>query len=397
MSFALALLLLYAVAAEAAEYGPGVTDTEIKIGQTMPYSGPASAYAVVGHVEQAYFDMVNAKGGVNGRKVKLISLDDGYSPPKTVEQTRKLVEQDEVLAVIGSLGTATNSAVQKYLNAKKVPQLLISTGATKWNDPKQFPYTTPMVPSYQMEGRIFARYLLKNRPDAKLALFYQNDDAGKDYIKGVKDGLGEKASKIIIAEANYLTTDPTIDSQIVTLKSSGADTLFTMASPKFAAQAIRKVAELGWKPLNYVTNVSSSIKGVLEPAGLENSVGLMTALVQKDPVDTRWDNDEDMKEFRAFLKEWYPKGDLRDRNNVGGYLTATITVNILQACGNDLTRECVLKRATNLVGAKIPLLLPGIELGFTPDNYAPFTKMQIARFDGTNWVSDGQPISADDD
>jgi ABC-type branched-subunit amino acid transport system substrate-binding protein len=394
IGLAFAALIAICIPAGAAEYGPGVTDSEIKLGQTMPYSGPASAYSTLAHIEEAYFGMINAKGGVNGRKIKMISLDDAYSPPKTVEQTRKLVEQDEVLAIVGSLGTATNSAVQKYLNSRKIPQILISTGATRWNDPKNFPYTTQMVPSYQMEGQIFAKYLLKNKPSAKLAVFYQNDDAGKDYLKGLKDGLGSKAATIIVAEASYLTTDPTVDSQIVALKASGADTLFTMASPKFGAQAIRKVAELGWKPLNYVVNVASSIKGVLEPAGLENSTGLITALVQKDPADPRWDNDKDVQDFRVFLKEWYPKGDIKDRNNVGGYITALITVKVLERCGNDLTRENVLKHATNLVGFKVPLLLPGIELNFRPDNYTPFTQMQISRFDGTTWVPEGPVISA---
>lgn len=383
-------------AAIAGNYGPGVTDTEIKIGQTMPYSGPASAYGTQGRIEEAYFNMINAKGGVNGRKIKMISLDDAYSPAKTVEQTRRLVEQDEVLAIVGTIGTPTNSATQKYLNAKKVPQIFISTGAAKWDDPKNFPYTTQLYPPYQMEGRIFAQYLLKNKPDAKLGVFSQNDDAGKDYVKGLKDGLGDKAAKMIVKEVTYETSDPTVDSQIVTLKASGADTLYTMATPKFGAQAIRKVAELGWKPLNFVVSVSSSIKGVLEPAGLEHSKGLLTALAFKTPTDPRWQNEKDIQEFQAFLKEWYPKGDIADGSNVTGYISAFMTVKVLQMCGDDLTRENLLKQATNLKVVQAPLLLPGITINTRPDRYAPYTQMQIARFDGTSWVPEGPVLSTAD-
>jgi ABC-type branched-subunit amino acid transport system substrate-binding protein len=381
--------------ARAADYGPGVTDTEIKIGQTMPYSGPASAYGTQGKVEEAYYDMVNAKGGVNGRKIKMISLDDAYSPPKTVEQTRKLVEQEEVLAIIGTIGTPTNSATQKYLNSKKVPQIFISTGAAKWDDPKHFPYTTQLYPPYQMEGQIFAKYILENKPDAKLGVFSQNDDAGKDYVKGLKDGLGDKASKIIVKEVTYETSDPTVDSQIVNLKASGADTVFTMATPKFGAQAIKKIAELGWKPLNFVVSVSSSIKGVLEPAGIENSKGLLTALAFKTPTDPRWKNEKDVQDYLAFLKQWYPKGDVADGSNVTGYISAFMTVKVLEMCGNDLTRDNLLKQATNLSKVVAPLLLPGIMVTTRPDHYAPYTQMQIARFDGTSWVPEGPIISTE--
>jgi ABC-type branched-subunit amino acid transport system substrate-binding protein len=381
--------------ARAADYGPGVTDTEIKIGQTMPYSGPASAYGTQGKVEEAYYDMVNAKGGVNGRKIKMISLDDAYSPPKTVEQTRKLVEQEEVLAIIGTIGTPTNSATQKYLNSKKVPQIFISTGAAKWDDPKNFPYTTQLYPPYQMEGQIFAKYILENKPDAKLGVFSQNDDAGKDYVKGLKDGLGDKASKIIVKEVTYETSDPTVDSQIVNLKASGADTVFTMATPKFGAQAIKKIAELGWKPLNFVVSVSSSIKGVLEPAGIENSRGLLTALAFKTPTDPRWKNEKDVQDYLAFLKEWYPKGDVADGSNVTGYISAFMTTRVLEMCGNDLTRDNLLKQATNLTKVSAPLLLPGITITTRPDRYAPYRQMQIARFDGTSWVPEGPIISTE--
>ncbi|MGN8545209.1 ABC transporter substrate-binding protein [Bradyrhizobium sp. 13971] len=377
------------------KYGPGVTDTEVKIGQTMPYSGPASAYGTQGRMEEAYYAMINAKGGVNGRKIKLISLDDAYSPPKTVEQTRRLVEQDEVLAIIGTIGTPTNSAIQKYLNQKKVPQIFISTGAAKWDDPKNFPWTTQLYPPYQMEGMIFAKYLLKNKPDAKLGVFSQNDDAGKDYVKGLKDGLGDKAKTMIVKEVTYEVSDPTVDLQIVSLKASGADTLFTMATPKFGAQAIRKVYELGWKPLNYVVSVSSSIKGVMEPAGIEASKGLLTALAFKTPTDPSWESATDVKEFKEFLAKWYPQGDIADGSNVTGYISAYMTVKIIEMCGDDLTRENLLKQATNLNKVVAPLLLPGIAISTRPDRYAPFTQMQIATFDGKSWVPQGETFNTD--
>ncbi|MGY2809421.1 MULTISPECIES: ABC transporter substrate-binding protein [unclassified Bradyrhizobium] len=377
------------------KYGPGVTDTEVKIGQTMPYSGPASAYGTQGRLEEAYYAMINAKGGVNGRKIKLISLDDAYSPPKTVEQTRRLVEQDEVLAIIGTIGTPTNSAIQKYLNQKKVPQIFISTGAAKWDDPKNFPWTTQLYPPYQMEGMIFAKYLLKNKPDAKLGVFSQNDDAGKDYVKGLKDGLGDKAKTMIVKEVTYEVSDPTVDSQIVSLKASGADTLFTMATPKFGAQAIRKVYELGWKPLNYVVSVSSSIKGVMEPAGIEASKGLLTALAFKTPTDPTWESAADVKEFKEFLAKWYPQGDIADGSNVTGYISAYMTVKVIEMCGDDLTRENLLKQATNLNKVVAPLLLPGIAISTRPDRYAPFTQMQIATFDGKSWVPQGETFNTD--
>jgi ABC-type branched-subunit amino acid transport system substrate-binding protein len=382
-------------AAAQKQYGPGVTDTEIKIGQTMPYSGPASAYGVLGQVELAYYEMVNAKGGVNGRKIKLISLDDAYSPPKTVEQTRKLVEQDEVLALFGSIGTPTNSAIHKYMNQKKVPQLFVSSGAAKWDDPKNFPWTTGLYPPYQMEGQVFAKYLLKNKPDAKLGVFSANDDAGKDYVKGLKDGLGDKAKTMIVKEVTYETSEPTVDSQIVALKASGADTLFTMATPKFGAQAIKKVYELGWKPTNFVVSVSSSIKGALEPAGLDASKGLLTALAAKTPTDPLFENDADVKEFKEFLTKWFPKGDIADGSVVTGYISAYMTVKVLEACGDNLTRENLMKQATSIPPTAAPLLLNGIKISTRPDRFAPYTQMQIARFDGKSWVPEGEIFNTD--
>ncbi|MGB3865061.1 MAG: ABC transporter substrate-binding protein [Xanthobacteraceae bacterium] len=393
-----AALLAASFSAHAAEkkYDPGVTDTEIKIGQTMPYSGPASAYGTVGRLETAYFAMINAQGGVNGRKINLISLDDSYSPPKAVEQTRRLVEQDEVLAIVGQLGTLTSAAVQKYLNLKKVPQILITSGAAKWDDPKNYPYSTFLYSPYRLEGQIFARYLLNNRPDARLGVFSQNDDAGRDYVNGLKDGLGDKAAKLIVKELTYETTDATIDSQIVSLKSAGVDTLFVMTTPKFGAQAIRKIAELGWKPLTYLSAVSTSLKTVLEPAGLENSKGLITALAVKRPDDPRWESAKDVQDYKAFLKQWYPSGNLADSSNIAGYMAAFVTVEILKRCGDELTRENLLKQATNLTDLSVPLLLPGITLTTTPTRYTPFRQMQIARFDGTTWVPEGPLISAND-
>jgi branched-chain amino acid transport system substrate-binding protein len=385
---------LSSVNAEEKKYGPGVTDTEIKIGQTMAYSGPASAYGTVGRLETAYFEMINASGGVKGRKINLISLDDAYSPPKTVEQTRRLVEQEEVLAIVGQLGTLTSSAVQKYLNLKKVPQILITSGAAKWDDPKAFPYSTFLYSPYRLEGLIFAQYLRKNKPDARLGVFSQNDDAGRDYVRGLKDGLGDKASTFIVKELTYETTDSVIDSQVVTLKAAGADTLFLMTTPKFGAQAIRKIAELGWKPLTYISAVSTSIKTVLEPAGLQNSKGLITALAFKRPDDPRWENEKDVQDYKAFLKQWYPAGNLADSSNIAGYIAAYVTVRILELCGDDLTRENLLKQATNLTDLAAPLLLPGITITTTPTRYTPFRQMQIARFDGATWVPEGPLINA---
>ena len=387
-----ALALPMAAAWAAGNYGPGASDTEIKLGQTMPYSGPASAYGTIGRIEAAYFGMINAQGGINGRKIKLISLDDGYSPPKTVEQVRKLVEQDEVLALFQTLGTPTNSAIHKYVNAKKVPHLFLATGATKWGDPKDYPWTMGFNLSYQSEGHIYAQYLLKNKPDAKIAVLYQNDDYGKDVLKGVKDGLGDKAKSMIISEATYEVTDATIDSQILTLKGSGADTFINITTPKFGAQAVRKVYDSGWKPLHIINNVSASVGSVLTPAGLDKSVGLVTVEYYKDPTDPQWNDEPAMKEWRAFMAKYYPDGDTKDASNVFGVLAAQTMVQVLKQCGNDLTRENVMKQAANLKNLKLPLLLPGITINTSPTDFFPVQQAELAKFNGKQWELFGDVI-----
>ena len=389
---ALSLVSTSAVLAADKKYDPGASDTEIKIGQTMPYSGPASAYGTQGRAEAAYWKMINSKGGINGRKITFLSMDDGYSPPKTVEQTRKLVEQEEILADIGSLGTPTNSSIQKYLNSKKIPHLLISTGASKWNDPKEFPWTTPFYPPYAQEAKIYAKYIAKELPNAKIGVIYQNDDFGKDYLKGFKEGLGEKAG-LIVKELSYEVTDPTIDSQIVNLKAAGADVLMTITTPKFGAQAIRKVADLGWKPTHFIVSVASSIGGVLEPAGLEASTGLMTALATKVVGDPAWDSDPGVQDYLAFMKQWYPEGNPIDGSNQIGYLSAQFTAIILKNCGDVLTRENLLKQATNLTKISLPLLLPGITVSVSPTNYSTFDTFKLAKFDGHTWRFFGDNIS----
>src|SRR3954468_13965164 len=371
--------------AQAAKYGPGASATEIKLGQTMPYSGPASAYGTIGKVQQAYFKMINDNGGINGRKINLISLDDGYSPPKTVEQVRKLVEQDEVLALFQTLGKPSNSAIHKYVNAKKVPHLLLATGATKWADPKNYPWTLGFNLSYQAEGQIYAKYLLKNKPDARIAILYQNDDYGKDVLKGVKDGLGAKASKMIVAEATYEVTDPTVDSQILTLQGSKADTFINITTPKFGAQAIRKAYDTGWKPLHIVNNVAASVGSVLTPAGLDKSTGLLTLQYYKDPNDPQWKDDPSMLEWRAFMGRHYRDGDPKDASNLYGYITAQLMVQILKQCGNDLTRENVMRQAANLKNVKLPLLLPAMSVNTSATDFFPIEQGQLARFTGQLW------------
>jgi ABC-type branched-subunit amino acid transport system substrate-binding protein len=394
--FAALLLLANTVAGPAKASDPGVTDTEIKLGQTMPYSGPASGYAIIGRVEAAFYDMINARGGVSGRKVSFISLDDAYSPSKAVEQTRKLVEQDEVFAMVGSLGTPTNAAVQRYLNSKKVPQVFISTGASKWNDPKNYPYTVALAPPYQLEGETFSKYVLANRPHAKIGIITQNDDAGRDYLSGIRKGLGENAAKMIVETVTYENSDPTVDSQIVRLKASGADTLFSGGTPRIAAQVIRKIGELGWKPFNWIVAPANSIKGVLEPAGIENAKGLATILAYKSGTDPRWQDDPDIKKFQQFVKDWIPQADLGDSNVVVGYVSAYLTTKIIEQCGKDLSRANFMKQATTLTKIQVPMLLPGITLTTTPDNYAPFSQLQMARFDGVSWVPEGPVIAIDD-
>jgi ABC-type branched-subunit amino acid transport system substrate-binding protein len=379
--------------AQAAKYGPGASATEIKLGQTMPYSGPASAYGTIGKLHQAYFRMINDNGGINGRKVTLISLDDGYSPPKTVEMVRRLVEQDEVLALFQTLGTPPNSAIQKYVNAKKVPHLLLATGATKWGDPKNFPWTMGFNLSYQAEGQIYAKWLLKNKPNAKIGILYQNDDYGKDVLKGVKDGLGAAGAKMIVSEQTYEVTDPTVDSQVIALQGSGADTFINITTPKFGAQAVRKAWDSGWKPLHIINNVSASIGSVLTPAGLDKSVGLMTVNYYKDANDPQWKDDPAMLEWRAFMGRYYKEGDPKDASNIYAYITAQTMVQILKQCGNDLTRENVMKQAANLKNFKSNLLLPGMVMNTSPSDYYPIEQAQLAKFTGSQWQLFGELIS----
>jgi ABC-type branched-subunit amino acid transport system substrate-binding protein len=374
------------------KYDPGASDTEIKIGNTIPYSGPASAYGTIGKVEAAYFKMINEQGGVNGRKINYISLDDGYSPPKAVEMIRRLVEQDEVLFTVSTLGTPSNTAIHKYMNGKKAPHLFLATGATKWNDPKNFPWTMGFNPSYQSEAKLYAQHILQSKPNAKIAVLYQNDDYGKDYLKGLTDGLGDKAKTMIVAQATYEVTDPTIDSQIVSLKGSGADTFFNITTPKFAAQAIRKVADIGWKPVHYLNQVSASVGSVLTPAGLDKSVGLISMEYFKDPTDPVFANDQGMKEFKAFMSKYAPDLNVTDGSNAYGYMVAQLTVHVLKQCGDNLTRENVMKQASNLKKVQLSLLLPGITADSTPNDYALFQRLQLARFDGKAWVAFGEPI-----
>jgi branched-chain amino acid transport system substrate-binding protein len=393
--FGLLAAVSLAVAAPSAmaqkKYDTGATDTEIKIGQTMPYSGNASAYGTIGKVESAYFAMINEKGGINGRKINLISIDDGYSPPKTVEMVRKLVEQDEVLMVFNTLGTPPNTAIQKYLNAKKVPQMFVATGATKWNDPKGNPWTMGWQPNYQSEGRIYAEYMIKNKPNGKIAILFQNDDYGKDYLKGFKDGLGDK-TKQIVSELSFEVTDPTVDSQIVSMKASGADVFFNITTPKFAAMAIRKAADIGWKPLHFLNSVSASVGVVLQPAGLEKSIDILSVQYLKDPTDTAWAKDPAFLEWQAFMKKYYPGGDLKDAFNVYGYSVAQTLVETLKRCGDNLTRENVMKQAAGLKGFELPMLLPGIKINTSPEDFAPIESEQMVKFDGKEWIRFGEII-----
>ena len=377
------------------KYDTGATDTEIKIGNIMPYSGPASAYGVIGKTEAAYFKKINDAGGINGRKINFISYDDGYSPPKTVEQARKLVESDEVLFIFNSLGTPPNSAIQKYMNAKKVPQLFVATGATKWNDPKDFPWTMGWQPSYQSEARIYAKYILKEKPNAKIAVLYQNDDYGKDYLKGLKDGLGAKASSMIVAEESFETTEPTIDNHVVKLKSTGADIFFNVTTPKFAAQAIKKVAEIDWKPLHILNNVSASVGSVIKPAGFENAQGIISAAYLKDVSDPQWENDAGMKEFLNFLAKDFPEGNKLDGSVEVGFAVAQTMVQVLKQCGDNLTRENIMKQAANLKDFRTEVLLPGIRINTSPTSFAPISSLQLMQFKGDRWVLFGDIISGE--
>jgi branched-chain amino acid transport system substrate-binding protein len=394
---AAALALLAAASGSALaqkKYDTGATDTEIKIGNIMPYSGPASAYGAIGKTEAAYFRMINAGGGINGRKINFISYDDAYSPPKAVEQARRLVESDEVLLVFNSLGTPSNSAIQKYMNARQVPQLFVASGATRWNEPKAFPWTMGWQPSYQSEARVYAKYLIKEKPDAKIGVLYQNDDFGKDYLKGLKDGFGAKAS-MMAAEEGYEISEPSIDNHIDKLKVSGADVVISITTPKFAAQAIKRIAELGWKPLQIVSNVSSSVGGVMKPAGFEISQGILSATYAKDGADRQWDNDPGMKKFFAFLEKYHPDGNRIDAATVFGYGAAQTLVKVLEMCGDDLTRANVMKRAASLKDFTPDTLLPGIKINTSATDFAPIEQLQMMRFKGEKWELFGDILSDD--
>jgi branched-chain amino acid transport system substrate-binding protein len=387
------VLALAALPAQAQKkYDAGASDTEIKIGNIMPYSGPASAYGTIGKAEAGYFKKINDEGGINGRKINFVSVDDGYSPPKAVEMARRLVEQDQVLFVFQSLGTPSNSAIHKYMNAKKVPQLFVATGATKWNDAKNFPWTMGWQPNYQTEAAIYAKHILQTKPDAKIAVLYQNDDYGKDLLKGFEDELGDKAKKMIVAKVSYETSDPTIDSQIVQLQGSGANVFLNVTTPKFAAMAIRKAYDIGWKPVHYVNNVGASIGAVLVPAGLEKSIGLISTAYLKDPLDSAWKDDKGMKDWYAFMAKYYPDGDLKDGGNVFGYAVAQTLVQALKQCGDNLTRENVMKQAANLKDLQLDILLPGIKINTGPTDFAPIQAEQLIRFDGKQWVRFGEVI-----
>ena len=396
--FPVVLALLVATGSGALaqkKYDTGATDTEIKIGNIMPYSGPASAYGVIGKTEDAYFKKINAEGGINGRKINFISYDDAYSPPKTVEQARKLVESDEVLFIFNSLGTPPNSAIQKYMNAKKVPQLFVATGATKWNDPNEYPWTMGWQPSYQSETRIFAKYLLKQKPDAKIAVLYQNDDYGKDYLKGLKDGLGAKAASMIIVEEAYEVSEPTIETHIVKLKTMNADVFVNITTPKFAAQAIKKAGEIGWKPLHFLNNVSVSIGSVMKPAGFENGQDIISANYIKDPGDPQWKDDAGMKSFDEFLAKYFPEGNRADNSVIYGFSVAQTMEHVLQKCGDNLTRENIMKQAASIRDFAPSTFLPGIRINTSANDFAPVKQLQLMKFKGERWELFGDVISSE--
>jgi len=387
------LVLSVGLACAAGQYGPGASDTEIKIGNTMPYSGPASSYGVNGKVDAAYFAMINEQGGINGRKINFISRDDSYSPPKTVELVRQMVEQDQVLLMFNSLGTPPNMAIHGYLNDNKVPQLFIATGADQWNDPKHFPWTMMWLPSYGGESHIYAHYILKNLPNAKIGVLYQNDDYGKDYLNGLRDGLGDKAGKMIVATQSYETTDPTVDSQIVALQGSGADVLLTAAIPKFAAQAIRKVYDIGWKPTHFLNSVGNSVGTVMKPAGLEKGVDVISTAFVKDPTDPQWQSAAEYKEWLAFMNKAGLSANTTDIQAVIAYSYAQTMVAVLKACGDNLTRENVMKQAASLHALQLPMMLPGITLSTGPDDFSPVKQMQLEKFDGATWKLFGDVMS----
>jgi branched-chain amino acid transport system substrate-binding protein len=389
---ALLWMLASSDASAQKKYDPGASDTEIKIGQNAPFSGPASSYSILSRVQSAYLKTINDRGGINGRKITLLSRDDGYSPAKTLEVVRQLVEDDQVLAIVSPFGTPTNAAIQKYLNIGSVPQLLVQSGASRWNAPKSFPWTTPYSPFYDTEGEIFANYLLQNKSEAKIAVLYQADDIGRDYLKGLRDGLGDKAATMIVKEASYQTSDPTIDSQIITLKDSGADVVLLAAQNKFTAQAIRKIYELGWKPTLLLTSIANSVSGVLAPAGLEASTGAITTTIYKIPEDPAWADDEGVKKYLSFMKENMPGSSPNDITAITGYNVIEIAVEILRRCGDDLTRANVLKQATDLKGLKVSMLINGITIQTNPENYAAIEQTRFAKFDGKNWVLFGDLV-----
>jgi branched-chain amino acid transport system substrate-binding protein len=395
VAVALALGVTFATPALAQKkYDTGASDTEIKVGQTIPLSGPASAYGSIGKVQAAYLRMINEQGGINGRKINLIQYDDAYSPPKTVEQVRKLVEGDEVLTTFQIIGTPPNAAVQKYLNDRKVPQLLASTGATRFTDPKNFPWTIAFNPNYQSEGHIYAKYILANHPNAKIAILYQNDDLGKDYVKGLEDALGAKAS-MIVAKASYELSDPTVDSQMVTLKASGADLFYNITTPKFGAQAIKKAAELGWKPVHILDINATPVSQTLVPAGLDNAKGIISVNYGKDPLDPQWADDEGMKRYKAFMLKYAPAEDANSGIATYGYSTAALLVHIIKQCGDDLTRANLMKQATNIKGYVADLALPGMTTTTTSDDWRINKQFQMMKFDGQRWVLFG-PILTDE-
>ena len=391
---AASLALPFGASAQAKKYGPGASDSEIKLGQTMPYSGPLSGFITLAKAELAYFDMINAQGGVNGRKIKLISLDDGYSPPKTVEQTRKLVEEDQVLAISGSLGTPTNAAIQKYLNTKKVPQLFLASGASRWNDPKNFPYTMTLTPIYTAEAAIYAAYVLKEIKDPKVAALYQNDDFGKDFLKGFTERLGDKAKAILVRSVSYEVTDATVDSQIIDLAGSKANVFLNISTPKFAVQAIRKAHELGWKPLQFIDNPAASVGIVMRPAGIEASKGIISAAFVKDPTDPQYKDDPEFTAWVAWMKKYFPSGSLEDPQNVVGYVQGQAMVQVLKQCGDLLTRENVMKQAANLKQFHPAMLLKGINMDTSPDDYQPMQEMLLQRFTGERFEVFGELLSA---
>ena len=370
-------------------YDTGATDKEIKIGNISPYSGPASAYGAIGKSIDAYFKKVNAEGGVNGRMIKFITLDDGYNPSRTLEMARKLTEEEEVLATVGVLGTPTNSAIHKYMNQKKMPQLFVATGATKWGDPKNFPWTMGWQPNYQSESMIYAQHLLESKPNAKIAILFQNDDYGKDYLKGFLDGLGDKAKTMIVKQVSYESTDPTVDSQMVELKASGADVFFNITTPKFAAQAIKKAAEIGWKPQHYLNNVSNSAGAVMLPAGAENGVGILSVFYLKDPTDSQWANTPEFKEWMTFMQRYMPGADLKDLNHVFGYTMGQGMTQVLKQAGDNLTRENIMRQAAN-IDMNLPMLLPGVNVKTGADDFYPIERGQLARWDGKTWVLQGK-------